>query len=100
VNLLFAPIALEPLGVTITTSTVPVPDGATAVTDASLATEKVAETPPKVTDDAPVNPLPETLTEVPIGPVFGLSRVTTGGGNALPIITPGSKIIRCAVSSV
>jgi hypothetical protein len=78
----------------------PVPDGAVAVTAASLTIEKVAETPPKVTEDAPVNPLPETLTEVPIGPVFGLSRVMAGGGNALPIITPGSKITRCAVSSV
>ena len=44
----------------------------------SLATVKEAEALPKFTAVAPVNPLPEMVTDDPTGPVFGDSDVMMG----------------------
>jgi hypothetical protein len=91
---------LVPFGVITVTPVVPVPDGTVVVIVVSLTTVKEAEVAPKLTDVAPVNLTPEMVTAVPIGPVFGLSDVIDGEIGVVPIPAPGSKITRCAVSSV
>ena len=91
---------LTPLGVVTVTAAIPVPDGTVVVMVASSTTVKEAEVAPKLTDVAPVNLTPEMVTAVPIGPVFGLSDVIDGEIGVVPIPAPGSKITRCAVSSV
>jgi hypothetical protein len=51
------------------------------VIDVSLFTVNVvADEPPKLTADAPVNPVPVIVTEVPpaVEPVFGFTFVTVG----------------------
>ncbi len=44
----------------------------------SLSTVNVAEAVPKCTDDAPVNPEPLMITEVPAVPEVGVRLVITG----------------------
>jgi hypothetical protein len=72
------------VAVTIT-STVLDPDGAVALIDVSLFTANVvAGLPvPKSTADAAVKPVPPMVTEVPTGPVLGLTLVTVGAGGGL-----------------
>jgi hypothetical protein len=89
-----------PPDVVTTTDTVPAPVGTVVVIVVSLITVKVEEIPPKVTDIAPVNLIPEIVIDVPIGPVLGLSAVIEGATGVKPMPAPGSKITRCAVSSV
>ena len=91
---------LTPLGVVTVTAAIPVPDGTVVVIVVSLTTVKEAEAAPKFTAVAPVNLTPEMVTAVPIGPVFGLSEVMDGAMGVVPNPAPGSKITRCAVSSV
>jgi hypothetical protein len=65
-----------PAPVTTTSADPVVPAGAVAVIDVSLLTVKLsAGTPPKVTDMAPVNPVPVMVTTVPpvIEPVPGVT---------------------------
>jgi hypothetical protein len=74
------PVEDVPDGVVTTTSTVPVPAGDVAVIDESEFTVKVvAAADPNLTEVAPVNPLPITLTTVPpaAGPAFGETPETT-----------------------
>ena len=76
-----APVALVPLPVVTVTSTVPVPAGEAAVMEVALLTVKLAAAvEPKLTADAPVNPVPVITTEVPpvVGPEVGLRPVTFG----------------------
>jgi hypothetical protein len=70
-----------PTGVVTVTFTVPVPAGLSAVIVVSLTTVKfVAAAVPKLTDVAPVKPLPVIVTNVPptFGPAVGLRPVTAG----------------------
>src|SRR5262249_13356086 len=76
-----ADVALVPLGVVTVPSTVPVPDGATAVAGVADVTEnEVAFLVPKRTRVAPVNPAPLITTVVPpaFTPELGLMLETTG----------------------
>jgi hypothetical protein len=69
-----------PSGVVTVTSTVPVPDGDVAVIEVSEFTAMVvAAADPNLTEVAPVNPLPITLTTVPpvAGPELGEILETT-----------------------
>jgi hypothetical protein len=76
------PVEDVPLGVVTVMSTVPaVPAGATAVNAVSDSTVKlVAAVVPKLTADAPVKPLPVTVTVVPpaVLPEAGVTAVTAG----------------------
>lgn len=70
-----------PLFVVTVTSTVPEPEGDTAVMDVALLTVKAdALAPPKRTAVAPVNPLPVMVNTVPpdAGPDVGAIDVTVG----------------------
>src|SRR5487761_2529426 len=76
-----AAAALVPPGVTTRTSTVPATwAGLMAVMWLSLITVGVVPMPPKLTEVAPVKPLPNIVTSVPpeVGPVAGLTAVTVG----------------------
>ena len=67
------------------TFTVPVPDGATTVSE-SPPPATLMEVPALVPKSTPVdpetNPVPETVTVLvpPAGPLVGLTEVTVGGG--------------------
>ncbi len=75
-------VALVPEGVTTVMSTAPaVPAGETALMVVAEVTSKlVAATEPKLTALAPTKPVPVTVAEVlpVVGPVRGLSELTTG----------------------
>ena len=74
-------VALVPPGVVTVTSTLPLPDGETAVIEVSELTVKlVASTEPNLTEMAPVNSTPVMVTVVPppTGPVMGDTLVTAG----------------------
>jgi hypothetical protein len=77
-------VALEPVlgsgAATVTSTTPGEPAGAVAVIWVSLLTVYVAAAEPKFTAVAPVNPLPEIVTELPpsAGPAAGFTPVTTG----------------------
>src|SRR6266568_1607356 len=82
VNLSAGLFGVGPAGVVMTTSTWPtvVPWGAVAVIMVSDTKVNDADTPPNLTAETPVKPLPEMVTGVPPAsrPVFGVSRVTPG----------------------
>jgi hypothetical protein len=75
-------VALVPVGAVTATSTVPdACAGDTAVIDVPLFTvNDAAAVEPKLTADAPVNPVPVIVTDVPpaVGPAFGETLVTVG----------------------
>jgi hypothetical protein len=77
-----APVGLVPAPVVTVTSTVPAAcAGDDAVIDvAEFTVNDAAAVPPKLTADAPVNPLPVIATLVPpaVGPAFGFTFVTMG----------------------
>jgi hypothetical protein len=82
VNWSAALVADVPPVVTTVTSTVPaLSAGEVAEIDVSEFTVKLAAAvPPKLTADAPVNPVPVIVTLVPpaVGPAFGDTLVTVG----------------------
>ncbi len=79
-----------PDGVVTVTSTTPVPGGlstAIAVTPSITSTTKyLGNVVPNLTADAPVNPVPVIITNVPppVGPLFGLKPVTSGAAAEVP----------------
>jgi len=83
VNRSAALVALVPPSVVTMTSTGPVPGGeaATMVVELLMMYESVSADP-KATAVAPVRFVPVMVTDVPppLGPEFGLTEVTLGGG--------------------
>ena len=74
--------ALVPSAVVTVTSTVPQPLGAVAVSwFGELTLTPVAATPPKLTEEAAVKSLPETVTVVRDCPEVGMMPVTAGAEN-------------------
>ena len=72
-------VGLVPFVVVTVTSTVPVPDGESAVIVVSLTKVKLeAAVPPNVTAVAPVKPVPVIVTRLPpaVGPEVGLTPDT------------------------
>lgn len=69
-----------PLELLTVTTTVPAPAGEVALITVSLTTLNFADVAPKSTVEAPVNPDPVMVTEVPpaAGPLVGLRPETTG----------------------
>jgi hypothetical protein len=82
-------VADVPLGVVTVTSTwaALVPYGAVAVMDVSEFTVKKAGLLPKLTADAPVNPLPQMTTTVPPAcvPEVGVMPLTAGAAAAVTV---------------
>jgi hypothetical protein len=81
VNWSFTDVAEVPPAVVTVRSTVPVPDGETAVIEvAELTTKLAAAVPPNLTADVPDRFVPVIATCVPppVGPALGLTAVTVG----------------------
>lgn len=88
---LLAEVAV-PCGVTSEIFPVIAALGTVNVALVALLTEKTAETPPIVTDVAPVKFVPVNVTEVPVAPLVGLKLVivgdTFGGGGGAWLTLP------------
>lgn len=74
-------VELVPVPLDVTTLIEPVValDGTMALMDVSEATLKAAAEPLNVTALAPVNPVPATVTDVPLEPLVGLKELIWGG---------------------
>ena len=77
-----AALVPAPAGVLIAMGPVRALEGTVAVTWESDFTLNFADTPLKVTDVDPVNPVPLMVTFVPTGPEVGLKLVMDGGEEA------------------
>jgi hypothetical protein len=83
VNLSAAPVALVPPGVVTVISTIPAePAGELAMISVAELTAKTTLVLPNLTALAPVKLVPVIVTVVPptVGPLFGETRLTVGGG--------------------
>jgi hypothetical protein len=69
-----------PAGVITLTGPVVAPVGTVVVICVSEFTVKMAAVPLKLTEVARVRPVPVTVTEVPVGPLVGLSPLMVGAG--------------------
>src|SRR5215813_11357971 len=73
--------------------------GTIKVTIVALLTENVAETPPTVTEVAPVKFVPVSVTEVPAAPLVGLKPAIVGdvfGGGGVSVTLPLPQPVRRA----
>src|SRR3954452_16213032 len=78
-------LAPVPPGVVTATGPVVAALGTTASISMSDTSLNVAAWPPKVTEDAPVKPVPVMVTDVPTGPLSGRNAATTGVGGAVTV---------------
>src|SRR5581483_4954936 len=71
------------------------PAGTVAVIVELDTTVKGAAVPLKATDVAPVNPLPEIVTNVPTGPEVGRNDVIVGGAGGGALVPPKAPFRSC-----
>ncbi len=88
---------------TVTSTAPPAAEaGAVAVTDVAETVPMVAETEPKWTDVAPLNPVPVIVTIVPplVEPVLGLMRLTVTALDGVVVVVVGCVVVVVVVGCV
>jgi hypothetical protein len=85
VTVKLAELVPVPLGVVTLIGPVVAPAGTEVLIWVSEFTVKVAAVPLKFTEVAPVNPEPETVTVVPVGPLVGENELIVGAEGVLTV---------------